>query len=85
MNCNFILQEYPVQSLNPVRLFTLTNSGMARNCSLTAVLTPPNLKLIQFGIGKPTSYIGLSSLVSLFSILWFIVLILESNQCMDIS
>jgi len=42
-------------------LFTLTNSGMARNCSLTAVLTPPNLKLIQFEIGKPTSYVGLSS------------------------
>ena len=49
-------------------LFTLTNSGIARNCSLTAVLTPPNLKLIQFEIGRPTSYIGLSSLVSVVGI-----------------
>ena len=46
-------------------LFTLNNNGMARNCSLTAVLSPPNLKLVQFGIGEPMPDDGLKSLVSL--------------------
>jgi len=45
-------------------LFTLNNNGMARNCSLTAVLSPPNLKLVQFGIGEPMPDDGLKSLCS---------------------
>jgi len=45
-------------------LFTLSNGGTARNCSLTAVLAPPTMKLIQFEIGKPTSHTGLTSLCS---------------------
>ena len=47
-------------------LFTLSNAGTKRNCSLTAVLAPINLKLIQFEIGKPFSNTGLTSMVSYF-------------------
>jgi len=45
-------------------LFTLSNAGTKRNCSLTAVLAPINLKLIQFEIGKPFSNTGLTSMCS---------------------
>ena len=34
------------------RFFTLSNQGEARNCSLTAVLNPPNLKLRYFQVGE---------------------------------
>ena len=47
-------------------LFTLSNVGTKRNCSLTAVLAPINLKLIQFEIGKPFSNTGLTSMVRFF-------------------
>ena len=49
--------------LEDKRLFTLTNAGEARNCSLTSVFTP-NLKLIQFQIGPPPMTTGLLSPVS---------------------
>lgn len=49
--------------LEDKRLFTLTNAGEARNCSLTSVFTP-NLKLIQFQIGPPSMTTGLLSPVS---------------------
>ena len=54
--CNILMLE-------DKRLFTLTNAGEARNCSLTSVFTP-NLKLIQFQIGPPSMTPGLLSPVS---------------------
>lgn len=51
--CNILMVEEK-------RLFTLSNNGEARNCSLTSVFTP-NLKLIQFQIGPPSLHSGLIS------------------------
>jgi len=52
--CNVLMTEEK-------RLFTLSNGGEARNCSLTAVLNPPNLKLRYFQIGEHPSQNGLIS------------------------
>ena len=54
--CNVLMTEE--------KLFTLTNAGQARNCSLTAVISQPNLHLVQFEIGKPQTNIGIISPVS---------------------
>ena len=52
--------------LEEKRLFTMSNNGHARNCTVTSVFTPPNLKLKYFQIGtQPTSDSGLMSPVSL--------------------
>jgi hypothetical protein len=53
------------------RLFTLSNAGQARNCTLMSVLYPPNLELIQFKIGKPQLQVGLVSPVSIAPCLHF--------------
>lgn len=55
--CNVLMTE-------DRRLLTLTNSGKRRNCSLTAVLSPPNFKMVQFHIGPQTRYTNLESPVS---------------------
>ena len=56
--------------LEEKRLFTMSNNGHARNCTVTSVFTPPNLKLKYFQIGtQPTSDSGLMSPVSLSPIL----------------
>lgn len=52
--CNVLMTE-------DRRLLTLTNSGKRRNCSLTAVLSPPNFKMVQFHIGPQTRYTNLES------------------------
>jgi len=55
-----------VLMLEEKRLFTMSNNGHARNCTVTSVFTPPNLKLKYFQIGtQPTSDSGLMSPVSL--------------------
>ena len=56
--CNVLMTEEK-------RLFTLSNRGEARNCSLTAVLNPPNLKIQYFQIGDTPSHTGLISPVSI--------------------
>lgn len=55
--CNVLMTEEK-------RLFSLSNRGQARNCSLTAVLNPPNLKLRYFQIGEFQTETGLISPVS---------------------
>merc|ERR1712141_649289 len=52
--CNILMVEEK-------RLFTMTNGGKARNCSVTSVFSPPNLKLIQFQIGQPLLNTGVIS------------------------
>ena len=42
--CNILMLEEK-------RLFTMSNDGQARNCTVTSVFSPPNLKLIHFQIG----------------------------------
>ena len=56
--CNILMLE-------DERLFTMSNDGQARNCTVTSVFTPPNLKLIHFQIGThEDSNSGLMSPVS---------------------
>ena len=57
--CNILMLE-------DERLFTMSNDGQARNCTVTSVFTPPNLKLKYFQIGtQSSSDSGLMSPVSL--------------------
>ena len=71
-------------------LFTLSNAGTKRNCSLTAVLAPINLKLIQFEIGKPFSNTGLTSMVSYFVTRYIVnffkieIIVLCYQNCSDV-
>ena len=53
--CNILMLE-------DERLFTMSNDGQARNCTVTSVFTPPNLKLKYFQIG--THYDDDSGLMS---------------------
>ena len=62
------------------RLFTMTNGGKARNCSVTSVFSPPNLKLIQFQIGQPSLNTGVISPVSISHISYYLESIYNLNH-----
>lgn len=51
--CNILMTED--------ELITLSNAGRTRNCSLTNILFPVNLKLFQFQIGEPRTQVGMVS------------------------